>query len=115
MSKHVADDLGARFGPPLHTCGCRRYAPTTPSPRARSAPAPTPRGTPPRRRPHAPCSARSCQSERPIQGHGGTGGLLTRLHGRPLPADIRGGALLGDVIGDYFLITRNGVDPQHLM
>ena len=30
------------------------------------------------------------------------------------PADIRAGALLGDVIGDYFLITRNGVDPQHL-
>ena len=25
------------------------------------------------------------------------------------PADIRAGALLGDVIGDYFLVTRNGV------
>jgi len=25
------------------------------------------------------------------------------------PGDIRAGALLGDVIGDYFLVTRNGV------
>lgn len=30
------------------------------------------------------------------------------------PADIRAGALLGDVIGDYFLVTRNGVDPATL-
>lgn len=30
------------------------------------------------------------------------------------PADIRAGALLGDVIGDYFLITRNGVDQAEL-
>jgi membrane-associated phospholipid phosphatase len=30
------------------------------------------------------------------------------------PGDIRAGALLGDVIGDYFLMTRNGVDPAHL-
>ena len=30
------------------------------------------------------------------------------------PADIRGGALLGDVIGDYFLVTRNGLDLQAL-
>jgi hypothetical protein len=30
------------------------------------------------------------------------------------PGDIRAGALLGDVIGDYFLITRNGQDPGHL-
>ncbi|MEO7351299.1 MAG: hypothetical protein ABIW17_05310, partial [Marmoricola sp.] len=30
------------------------------------------------------------------------------------PADIEAGALLGDVIGDYYLITRNGVDPARL-
>jgi len=30
------------------------------------------------------------------------------------PADIKAGALLGDVIGDYYLITRNGVDPASL-
>ena len=28
------------------------------------------------------------------------------------PGDIRAGALLGDVIGDYFLITRNGIDQR---
>jgi hypothetical protein len=27
------------------------------------------------------------------------------------PSDIRAGALLGDLIGDYFLLTRNGVSP----
>lgn len=30
------------------------------------------------------------------------------------PDDITAGALLGDLIGDYFLITRNGVDPSQL-
>jgi hypothetical protein len=30
------------------------------------------------------------------------------------PADITAGALLGDLIGDYFLITREGVDPTQL-
>ncbi|MEO7352289.1 MAG: hypothetical protein ABIW17_10350 [Marmoricola sp.] len=30
------------------------------------------------------------------------------------PGDIRAGALLGDVIGDYFLITRNGTSPAQL-
>ena len=30
------------------------------------------------------------------------------------PGDIRAGALLGDIIGDYFLITRNGVPPKTL-
>ena len=31
------------------------------------------------------------------------------------PGDIRGGALLGDLIGDYFLVTRNGVKPADLV
>jgi hypothetical protein len=30
------------------------------------------------------------------------------------PADIAAGAQLGDLIGDYFLITREGVDPASL-
>jgi hypothetical protein len=30
------------------------------------------------------------------------------------PDDITAGALLGDLIGDYFLITREGVDPAQL-
>ena len=27
-------------------------------------------------------------------------------------SDISGGALLGDMIGDYFLVTRGQVDPD---
>jgi hypothetical protein len=30
------------------------------------------------------------------------------------PDDITAGALLGDLIGDYFLVTRDGVDPSQL-
>ena len=30
------------------------------------------------------------------------------------PGDISAGALLGDLIGDYFLVTREGVDPSTL-
>jgi hypothetical protein len=30
------------------------------------------------------------------------------------PADISAGALLGDVIGDYLLVTREHVDPAQL-
>lgn len=30
------------------------------------------------------------------------------------PSDITGGTLLGDMIGDYFLVTRAGVDPSQL-
>jgi hypothetical protein len=30
------------------------------------------------------------------------------------PGDIRAGALLGDVIGDYFLITGNAMTPARL-
>jgi hypothetical protein len=30
------------------------------------------------------------------------------------PSDIAAGALLGDLIGDYFLVTREGVDPGTL-
>jgi hypothetical protein len=30
------------------------------------------------------------------------------------PSDIAGGALLGDLVGDYFLVTREGVDPAAL-
>jgi hypothetical protein len=30
------------------------------------------------------------------------------------PADIQAGALLGDMIGDYLLVTREGIDPRQL-
>ena len=30
------------------------------------------------------------------------------------PGDIAGGALLGDIVGDYFLVTREGHDPASL-
>jgi hypothetical protein len=30
------------------------------------------------------------------------------------PSDIAAGALLGDLIGDYFLVTREGIDPASL-
>jgi hypothetical protein len=30
------------------------------------------------------------------------------------PSDVSAGALLGDLIGDYFLVTREGVDPSTL-
>ena len=31
-----------------------------------------------------------------------------------VPSDITGGALLGDMIGEYFLVTRAGAAPEAL-
>ena len=46
---------------------------------------------------------------RRVPRHRGTDRLLADLHGGHFPGDIRAGALLGDLIGDYFLVTRNGL------
>ncbi len=113
MSKQVADSLGARFGssapyvrtPSLRTdhtvtkgqkCPCSypsRHA-------AASASSRTVLGTlmPERQSEYRAMEAQVDFSRVYMAGH--------------FPADIRAGALLGDVIGDYFLITRNGVDPH---
>jgi hypothetical protein len=115
MSKQVADDLGSRFAssapyvriPSLRTdhtvakgqtCPCSypsRHA-------AASASSRTVLGTlmPEREDQYRAMEAQIDYSRVYMAGH--------------FPADIRGGALLGDVIGDYFLITRNGVDPHQL-
>jgi hypothetical protein len=116
MSKQVADDLGTRFGSsapyvrmpslrPDHTvvkgqrCPCSypsRHATAAASSR-------TVLGTlmPDRAPQYRAMEAQIDYSRVYMAGH--------------YPADIRGGALLGDVIGDYFLITRNHVDPHHLV
>jgi hypothetical protein len=115
MSKQVADDLGTRFGssapyvrmPSLRTdhtvvkgqkCPCSypsRHA-------AAAASSRTVLGTlmPDRGGQYRAMEAQVDYSRVYMAGH--------------FPADIRGGALLGDVIGEYFLVTRNGVDPQRL-
>lgn len=115
MSKQVADDLGARFGssapyvrmPSLRTdhtvsqgqrCPCSypsRHA-------AAAASSRTLLGTlmPDRIAQYRAMESQVDYSRVYMAGH--------------FPGDIRGGALLGDVVGDYFLITRNGGDPQLL-
>ncbi len=72
--------------PRRRTSGCRRCAPTTPSPRARSAPAPTPPGTPPQPPPRETVlGALMPERDAAVPRHGGPGRLLAGLHGRPLP------------------------------
>ena len=115
MSKKVADDLGVKFGssapyvrmPSLRTdhtvtsgqkCPCSypsRHA-------AAAASSRTVLGTlmPERDTQYRATEAQIDYSRIYMAGH--------------YPGDIRAGALLGDVIGDYFLITRNGIDPAHV-
>jgi hypothetical protein len=115
MSKQIADDLGARFGssapyvrkPSLRTdhqvtsgqrCPCSypsRHA-------AAAASSRTVLGAlmPERQAQYRATEAQIDYSRVYMAGH--------------YPSDIRAGALLGDVIGDYFLVTRNGLDPAHL-
>jgi hypothetical protein len=31
-----------------------------------------------------------------------------------VPSDISGGSLLGDMVGEYFLVTRTGAAPEAL-
>jgi len=115
MTKQVADDLGTRFGssapyvrmPSLRTdhkvapgqkCPC-----SYPSRHATAASASeTVLGTlqPERDSEYRAMAAQVDYSRVYMAGH--------------FPADIKAGALLGDVIGDYYLITRNGVDPATL-
>jgi membrane-associated phospholipid phosphatase len=113
MSKQVADDLGTRFGssapyvrmPSLRTdhqvtpgqrCPC-----SYPSRHATAAAASrTVLGTlmPERDEQYRATEAQIDYSRVYMAGH--------------FPSDIRAGALLGDVIGDYFLLTRNGRSPR---
>lgn len=115
MSKKVADDLGAQFGssapyvrmPSLrtdHTVAKGQKCPCSyPSRHATaSAASRTVLGTlmPDRDAQYRAMEAQIDYSRVYMAGH--------------FPGDIRGGALLGDVIGDYFLVTRDGIDPQDL-
>ena len=115
MSKQVADALGARFGSsapyvrmpalrPDHTVTKGQKCPCSyPSRHATAAAASrTVLGTlmPDRGDQYRAMEAQIDYSRVYMAGH--------------FPGDIRGGAVLGDVIGDYFLITRDGVEPQGL-
>ena len=115
MSKQVADDLGTRFGssapyvrmPSLrtdHTVAKGQKCPCSyPSRHATaSASSRTVLGhlMPDRANQYQAMEAQVDYSRVYMSGH--------------FPGDIRAGALLGDVIGDYFLITRNHADPQTL-
>ena len=115
MSKQVADTLGARFGssapyvrmPSLrtdHTVTAGQKCPCSyPSRHATAGAASrTLLGTlmPERDTQYRATEAQVDYSRVYMAGH--------------YPGDIRAGALLGDVIGDYFLITRNDVDPARL-
>ena len=110
MSKLVADDLGTRFGssapyvrmPALrkdHTVTSGQKCPCSYPSRhaAAGAASRTVLGTlmPERGAQYRATEAQVDYSRVYMAGH--------------FPGDIRAGALLGDVIGDYFLVTRNGV------
>lgn len=115
MSKQVADDLGTRFGSsapyvrmpslrPDHTVEAGQKCPCSYPSRhaAAGASSRTVLGAlmPERSASYRASEAQIDYSRVYMAGH--------------FPGDIRGGALLGDVIGDYFLITRNGVEPTEL-
>jgi len=115
MSKTVADALGARFGssapyvrkPSLrtdHTVTAGQKCPCSyPSRHATaSAASETVLGTlmPTRDADYRAMQAQVDYSRVYMAGH--------------FPGDITAGTLLGDVIGDYFLITRHGLNPRTL-
>ena len=110
MSKHVADDLGTQYG--------------SSAPYVRM---------PALRKDHAVTQGQKCPCSYPSR-HAAAGAASRTLLGTLMPdraaeyrateaqidysriymaghfpGDIRAGALLGDLIGDYFLITRNGL------
>jgi membrane-associated phospholipid phosphatase len=112
MSKQVADALGTRFG---------SSAPYVRMPSLRTDHTVTPGQK-------CPCSYPSRHAAAGAASRTVLGTLMPERDGQYLateaqvdysrvymaghyPGDIRAGALLGDVIGDYFLITRNGVAP----
>jgi hypothetical protein len=115
MSKHVADDLGTRFGssaPYVRMPSLRKDHQVTPGQKC-------------------PCSYPSRHAAAAASSRTVLGALMPERNAQYLateaqvdysrvymaghfPFDIRAGALLGDVIGDYFLVTRNGVDPADL-
>jgi len=116
MSKQVADDLGANYGssapyvrmPSLrsdHVVAKGQKCPCSyPSRHATaSAASRTVLGTlmPDRESQYGAMEAQVDYSRVYMAGH--------------FPSDIRAGALLGDVIGDYFLVTHNRLDPGLLV
>lgn len=115
MAKQVSDELGARFG---------SSAPYVRQPALRPDHTVTPGQK-------CPCSYPSRHATAGAASETLLGGLQPHLDPEYLhmeaeidysrvymaghfPADITAGALLGDLIGDYFLITREGVDPSGL-
>jgi membrane-associated phospholipid phosphatase len=112
MSKQVADDLGTRFGssaPYVRMPSLRTDHQVTPGQRC-------PCSYPSR---HAAAAAASrtvlgaLMPERDEQYRATEAQIdYSRVYmAGHFPSDIRAGALLGDVIGDYFLLTRNGTGP----
>jgi hypothetical protein len=115
MAKQISDDLGARFG---------SSAPYVRQPSLRPD--------------HKVTAGQKCPCSYPSR-HATAGAASETLLGRlqphldpeyrhmeaeidysriymagHFPDDITAGTLLGDLIGDYFLITREGVDPSRL-
>ena len=115
MSKQVADDLGARFG---SSAPYVRMPSLRPDHKVSSGQ-------------KCPCSYPSRHATASAASETLLGGLMPRrdadyrwmesevdysrvyMAGH-FPGDITAGALLGDVIGDYFLITHEKVDPATL-
>lgn len=115
MSKKVADDLGTKFGssaPYVKMPSLRKDHTVTPGQKC-------PCSYPSR---HATAGAASrsllgtLMPERDAQYRATEAQIdYSRIYmAGHYPGDIRGGTLLGDVIGDYFLITRNNVSPTRL-
>lgn len=115
MSKLVADNLGAKFGsaaPYVKLPSLRKDHTVTPGQKC-------PCSYPSR---HATAGASSrtilgtLMPERDAQYRATEAQIdYSRVYmAGHYPGDIRAGALLGDVIGDYFLLTRNGVKPAEL-
>lgn len=115
MAKTLADTLGTRFG---------SSAPYVRQPSLRTDHKVTPGQK-------CPCSYPSRHAAAGAASETLLGGLQPRLDAQyryledqidysrvymagHFPGDIAGGALLGDLIGDYFLVTREGVDPASL-
>ncbi|RNM17748.1 phosphatase PAP2 family protein [Nocardioides pocheonensis] len=115
MAKNLADTLGTRFG---------SSAPYVRQPSLRTDHKVTPGQK-------CPCSYPSRHAAAGAASETLLGGLQPRLDAQyryledeidysrvymagHFPGDIAGGALLGDLIGDYFLVTREGVDPASL-
>jgi hypothetical protein len=115
LAKHISDDLGARFG---------SSAPYVRQPSLRTDHTVTPGQK-------CPCSYPSRHATAGAASETLLGHLQPHLDPQyrhmeaeidysrvymagHFPDDITAGAFLGDLIGDYFLITQEGVDPSEL-